>query len=347
MIDFSKKEWKILLILILIFLIIIFLFKIRIVLLPFIFAIILAYLFKPFIKRLKKREFSSNGAIIILLIVIFNIIFISALVLLPVFIREVEILALSLPEYISIIENEYNKLSNLYKRLDIPFIAEIVNQFLGEIEDNALAFLNNISNYILNSLSILLSIVISPIITYYILRDHELFKDTIYKIIPAHNRKIFISLFDEINRIFIAYLRGQFWVSVIVGIMVSIGLYFLKVKFFLILGLIAGITNIIPYIGPIIGTIPAALIALMSSYLQTIGVILLFLIIQQIESSLIAPRIMSKSVGLHPLTVIFSILAGAELFGIWGLIFSIPFAGVFKAVINIYLDHSSPLKKIY
>src|SRR6056297_1722151 len=134
MIGFSKKEWKIVLLIIIIFLIFIFLLKIRIVLLPFLFAIILAYLFNPFIKRLEKREFSSNGAIIILLIVIFNIIFILALVLFPIFIKEIESLALSLPEYINIMENKYSNLSSLYKRLDIPFIDDIVNQLLGQIE---------------------------------------------------------------------------------------------------------------------------------------------------------------------------------------------------------------------
>jgi len=110
-----------------------------------------------------------------------------------------------------------------------------------------------------------------------------------------------------------------------------------------LLGILTGITNIIPYIGPIIGSFPAVLIACLSSPLKALAVVLLFVLIQQIESVFIAPKILSKNVGLHPLAVIFSLLAGAELFGIWGLLFAIPVAGSIKVLTRLIIRHFSLL----
>jgi predicted PurR-regulated permease PerM len=164
-------------------------------------------------------------------------------------------------------------------------------------------------------------------------------KRSFLKFVPKEKVKICFKITKEINDIFVGYLRGQIWISIIVAIMSGIGLYFLRIKFYIILALLSGITNMIPYIGPIIGAIPAVSISFFSSPLQALGVILLYVFIQQVESGLIAPKIMSEKVGLHPLTIIFALLAGAELLGVWGLIFAVPVSGIIKVFIKLFLKN--------
>jgi predicted PurR-regulated permease PerM len=341
----TKKEYQFGIMLLFIGGIIYFFIKIKIVLIPFIIGIIFSYLFNPFIIIMKKRGFSRQGAIILLIGIILIIFIFAALILIPVLFNELESLALMLPGYINSIEGFINYIGEEYKRLRLPLmIKDIINEFLHRMEEFIIGFINNITESLPGVLTYILSILIAPIITYYILKDKDELQENIIKAIPRKKRLFFLKLGKEINMIFVGYLRGQVWISVIVGVLSSIGLYFLKVKFFLLLGLISGITNMIPYFGPIIGGIPAVLIALLSSPLKALGVLVLYVLIQQLESSIISPKIMSERVGLHPLTVIFALLSGAELMGIWGLILGIPIAGSIKALIKLTIQYLVPIK---
>ena len=336
--DVSKKEVKAAVIIIMVALIIYLLYLIKMALLPFLFGIVLAYLFNPFIVYLKKRNFSRQGAILILVIFVFNIIFISGLFLFPTFINELNNLTVMIPKYINSIGEIINDINQKYKQIQMPgVIQQSLDKFLTQIQDFIINFIQKITEVLLNSIPYIVSLIISPIITYYLLRDIEDLKKIVIKNIPNNYKKICFKLGQEINQIFVGYLRGQIWVSIIVGILSGVGLFFLKVKFNLILGLVSGLTNMIPYIGPIIGAIPAVFISFLASPLQALGVVLLYLFIQQLEGGLIAPKIMSENVGLHPLTIILALLAGAELAGVWGLIFGVPVVGVLKVFLKLLL----------
>lgn len=324
----------------LVFSLIYFFYLVRIVLLPFIIGIILAYLFNPFIKYMIKKGFSRQGSLVLLLIFIIIIILFSGLVLFPLFISEMEDLAESIPVIITAVEEYIDFMHNEFERLHLPvIIKDSLLKSLVKIENYIVELIQNTTEFIINSLSHVLILFLAPIITYYLLKDITLIKKSFITLFPREERKFYYKLVKGINNIFIGFLRGQVWISIIVGLLGAVGLYFLKVKFYLLLGILTGITNIIPYIGPIIGSLPAVLIACLSTPLKAVAVILLFILIQQIESTLIAPKILSKNVGLHPLTVIFALLAGAELLGIWGLLFAIPVTGSIKVLIRLINEH--------
>ena len=313
---------------------------------PFVFGIILVYLFNPLIIYLRKRDFTRNGAIIILSITIFNIMFISGLILLPILVKEVENLSEMIPNYIYSVNEIIKYIDESYHAFDLPgVIQQFISQFLQQMEKEMIDISKRVTEMLLNSVSIFFIFFLAPIISYYILRDIDLIKKKLTHLIPSGKKGLFLKYGRRINKIFVGFLRGQVWVSIFVVILVSISLFILRVKFYLVLGIIAGITNMIPYIGPVIGAIPAVFIALLSSPLKAVGTVVIYIVIQQVESSIIAPKILSEKVGLHPLVIIFSILAGAELFGIWGLLFSIPLAGIFKVVFELALELLTPLKQ--
>ncbi|MFW6238440.1 MAG: AI-2E family transporter [Bacillota bacterium] len=311
-------------------------YRVRSILPPFFLGILLAYLVNPFINFMKKRNFSRRGALFFLLLIILNVLLIFGLIIFPRLVSEIESLTEMLPEYINSIEEVINYFNREYRQINLPnMVEESINRLLEQLEESLINFLQRLTEGILSSLSLLVTLLLTPIISYYLLRDIELIRETVREIIPV-DKKNFLSRFSrEIDRIFMGFLRAQVWISLIVGLLAGIGLYFFDVKFYILLGLLAGVTNMIPYFGPIIGGVPAALLALLSSPAKMVGVILLYSVLQQVESVLIAPRIMSGNVGLHPVTIIFALLAGAELFGVWGLIFAVPIAGSLKVFLRL------------
>src|SRR5690554_1649257 len=336
----SKRELKIPFMLLLLGGIICFILCIKGILLPFIIGLFLAYLFYPLICFLDRRNISRTWAIYLISIVFLMLLSIAVFFIFPSIIREIEELARMFPQYTERIDKYIDFLNREYHRIRLPAILkELLDRFLLKLEEQTISFLEGITEYILNSLGTILSLVIAPFITYYLLKDAELLKKGILNYIPPGYRQRIVYLGKEINKIFMGYIRGQIWVSIIVALMSGVGLYFFQLRFYVILALFAGLSNMIPYIGPIIGGVPAVLLALLSSPLKAFGVVVLFLIIQQLESSFIAPEIMSEEVGIHHLSIIFALLVGAELFGLPGLLLAVPLGGSIKVLINFIYDY--------
>ena len=336
MVNIAQKEVKLVLVVLVLIVLIYGLFQIKMAVLPFAFGIILAFLFNPFIAFLEKRNYSRQGAVLLLIILVFNITFIAGLFLFPVFINELQNLTTEIPEFLDTIAETIDYFNQQYQRIALPpLLQESLNQLLQEVEAIVVEGVHLITEMMLTSIPLAFSLLVAPIISFYILKDLNVIKKTLIGLIPDDDRNLSLKIAREINHIFVGFLRGQIWISIIVGILAGIGLYFFEVKFFLLLGVVAGVTNIIPYIGPIIGAIPAVFISFLDSPLKAAGVILMYVVIQQVESNVFAPKIMSTRVGIHPLTIIFSLLAGAELAGIWGLLLGIPVAGSIKVIINL------------
>ncbi|MBC8421402.1 MAG: AI-2E family transporter, partial [Actinobacteria bacterium] len=143
---------------------------------------------------------------------------------------------------------------------------------------------------------------------------------------------------DRINHVAGRYIRGQFLISIIVGILCTGVLLILKVDFPVLLGAIAGIFNLIPLLGPLVGGIPAALAALFISPLKALLVIVLFIVVQQIDNYVISPNVMKYQVGVNPGLIIFSLIAGGALFGFWGLLIAVPTVAIIQETLKYYVS---------
>ncbi len=162
------------------------------------------------------------------------------------------------------------------------------------------------------------------LLTFYLTVDEQAIKKTALWLTPAPRRAFVAELVERIERRLGHWLRGQLTLGLVIGVVSTVGLLLLDVKYAFALGLIAGITELIPTVGPYLGMLPAALIGLSQSPMTAVWVIVLYWLIQQTENNFLVPRIMSRATGLNPIAVFLGLLIGAKLAGLIGILLSIP-----------------------
>lgn len=310
------------------------------ILLPILWAIVISYLINPLVNKMSKFKISRLWSVIIIYIGIFLLLFIFSVTIIPRIATEIKGFAETLPVYTNEAIDFFNKIYieylNSVSNLPREFIGVEVafSEYLNRIEIYIIDLFKNITEKGLSIFSNLVGIVLVPIFTFYFLKDTDYFRRKALRSVPKIIRNDVISIFKDINKLLNNFIRGQLIVAALVGILSSIALLILKVEFALLIGAIAGISNVIPYFGPIIGAIPGVAIALLDDPIKAVWVIVAFFIIQQIESAIIQPKIVGDSVGLHPVFVIISLLIGGELLGIAGLLFAVPIAASIRVVLN-------------
>ena len=186
-------------------------------------------------------------------------------------------------------------------------------------------------------------LLLTPFFAFYILKSRFGLIRNLYPLVPNHVFEMFLTLHYKINKQVGVFVRGRILEAFIVGLMIGTGLLILDFPFPVILGLFASVTNLVPYIGPIIGSIPVLLVALVNDYelSQILLVMGLFFFTQVIDSMILVPIFLARIVNLHPLTVIVIILAGAQFMGIIGMIISIPLVNAIKVSVMAIYQHIS------
>lgn len=181
----------------------------------------------------------------------------------------------------------------------------------------------------------LLIAVISPIIAFYLLVDVPQLRRVALSLIPAPAKDEVLLLAERLNRAIGGFFRGQLLVALIVGVLSSIGLGVIGLKFWFLVGMIAGLFNVIPLVGPWIGGVPGVAIALTTgSPLQAVLVVAVLAGVQQVDNHFITPQVMQRAVQLHPAAVMLALLAGGSLAGFFGLLLAVPIAAVLKILIG-------------
>ncbi|MBC5798562.1 MAG: AI-2E family transporter [Candidatus Eremiobacteraeota bacterium] len=173
-----------------------------------------------------------------------------------------------------------------------------------------------------------------PVVSLYMLAEGEMMKRFLLGVIPQKNRERTLAVLAELEHVVGGFIRGQLVVAAVVGTLVTLLLLGLHVPYAILIGVLAGILDVIPYIGAVAGYLPAAIIALVTNgFTDAIYVTIGFIAINQLEGHLISPRIVSRTVGVTPLAVIFALLVGGELFGLPGLLMAVPVAGVLRVLV--------------
>jgi predicted PurR-regulated permease PerM len=323
------------------------LYLIRIAIIPLIIAIAIAYLLAPIVTLLQ-RKMRRIFAVTITYFIFIGIIFTIFFFIIPVIIDQFRTFIVEFPTYMqnfTRVTNDFlqnskiiHYIENLIGNEIIPEDTTAITQyFISRINLEGINIFQSATILGRSLLSIVLYLVVGPLLGVYILIHSEKIKTMFMKVIPRRHKNQTSVILDRINKVGGRYVRGQILVSIIVGVLCTIVLLILKVDFAILLGFIAGLLNIIPLLGPIIGAIPAALAALTISPLRAVLVILLFIAIQQIDNYVISPNIMKYQVGVHPGIIIFSLMAGGALFGIWGLIIAVPTVAILQEILRYYL----------
>mgnify|MGYP000973840912 CR=1 FL=1 len=200
-----------------------------------------------------------------------------------------------------------------------------------------------IINFVTNLGGSILSIVLGIVVSIYFLKDKDFFlrlwRKTLHVILPMKANTMVSETLRDINRVVSQFLRGQMLDALLIAILSSIAFSIIDLEFAVFLGCFAGICNIIPYFGPIISTIPAALVGLITEgFSQAFFAALAMIIVQQIDSNILYPRIVGSTVGLHPLFILISVTVGGYYAGIPGMILAVPIAGIIKVLLMKKLD---------
>lgn len=314
--------------------------KISIVLIPFTIGIFISYILDPIVIFLVKKGFKRTVAVSLLFFVLFASVIIALVYFLPLIIFELNNLIKVIPEYTFKIERFIKILRLSYKEVLPAEIQEVVDIAVHNLEKRTIKLLQNMINNIMRIFTHLFSFILGPILGFYFLKDMDLIKKNIITFLILKNKQKFLYWFKKIDSTLGHYIRCQLIISFVIGVLTTTALYILKVDFALLIGILAGVTNIIPYFGPIIGCLPAVFIALLKYPQKIVWIILAISIIQEIESGIISPYIMGQNVGLHPSTVIFALLTGGIFFGFWGLLFAVPVAALVKDLMFADLKNS-------
>lgn len=200
------------------------------------------------------------------------------------------------------------------------------------------AFLQDLPSTLTQSFTILL---LAPFFAYFMMKSRLGLIRNLYPLIPNHVFELLLSLHYKINKQIGMFIRGRLLEAGIVGVIIGLGLFILDFPFAIILGSFASLTNLIPYVGPIIGSIPVLLVALVNDYetTQILLVMALFFVTQVFDSMVLVPIFLARIVNLHPLTVVIIIISGAQFMGVLGMIISIPLANALKVSIMAVYQH--------
>lgn len=308
-----------------------FLIRVRGVLTPFYLAFAIAYLGNPVIVLFERRQVPRSFAILLLYALVGVAVTLMVYAVLPSLGRELEQIVETLPEQTRRLEELISKTFSDLRRVPVPnALEEVINLGLRRGEALLGQFAAKTAEILVGMVTNVVHLILAPILAYYLLKDYQSIKRVAVGWLPKEARRRVIEMTGYIHRVVGGFIRGQLIVSAVVGALIAAGFSVIGVRYALILGLIAGIADIIPYFGPIISAVPALVLALLNSPLSALWTLLWILAVNQFEASVLGPKIVGREVGLHPLTVVFAILSGGELMGITGMLLAVPVAAAVK-----------------
>lgn len=310
--------------------------------LPIIVSIVISFVLNPLVNALTtwswgaKRQTLPRGIAVLLafLLTVGAIAIASTFVLLP-FIREFDRFVVELPGLILKIQDIAAALSLQVSAVQLPAnINGLIDQSIASAASFSADVARRIFTALLGFAGRIVELVVVPVLTYYFLKDWQLLRDSFISFFSVAARERVHNLIAEMAQVISAYIRGQVMVSIVIGGMVFSGMYVLGVEYPLVLGLLATITETIPIVGPIIGAVPAVMLAYLLSPALAVKVIVFYIVIHQIENQIVVPNIMGHTIALHPVLIIISLLIGAQLYGIIGMMLAVPAAALLRVLVK-------------
>lgn len=223
-----------------------------------------------------------------------------------------------------------------------PQVEEFVNSVTNSIQEIAVASSRYLVSFVSSAVSATFTLILVPFFFIFMLKDHEKFAPQIYDLFSGDRRIWIKKTFEDIDTVLRSYVQGQVLISFLLAIMMLIGYLIIGLEYSLLLAIFAFFMNMIPFIGPWVSLVPAVVVALIQDPILVVWVCVITLVAQQIESNLITPNIMGKSLDIHPLTVISLVLAAGNIAGFIGILVAIPTYGVIKVIVqNIYHERKS------
>lgn len=308
--------------------------------LPVILSLVLVFMLNPIVERccripcLFGRGELPRSVGILLAFILTGVGFfaIAAFIFLP-FIREFNEFVVDLPRLLKKVQILMIGLQQQASLIEIPDnVRDLVNQGIAKATAFSVDLAQRIVNAVFSFASQVVELVVVPVLSYYLLKDWRSLHSGFINAFSPSVRNHLRSVLGDMGSVISGYIQGQLIISLIMGVLVFIGMVAMGVSYPLVLGLLAALTETIPVVGPVIGAVPAIVLAFLISPELAVKVILFYIVIQQVENHLIVPKIMGHSIDLHPILVVVSLLIGASLYGVVGMIVAVPVAALLQVL---------------
>ena len=299
-------------------------------------SVLIAYLIDPLVNFMEKAKIRRTVGIISIFLMFSVVVTFMFAFIFPIIYGEILKITSELPKYISILSSKLEKISlSMDIKLDIETLKSFLMQKAGSISKVIISASAGLGSSLYDIIKYLINLMLIPILVFYFLKDFKTIKQNLFYILRNRMGEFDIDeAFAEFNQIVKTYFRGQLLVSLFLAISYTLVLVLVGVEGGISIGFISGVLSIVPYLGFLTGFVSSLLISYLqfNDFLHPMYILIGFSIVQFVESNFVTPKIVGESLGLHPTAVIFALMTGGYLFGIGGMIFSLPVAAFIKVV---------------
>jgi predicted PurR-regulated permease PerM len=311
--------------------------KIAIIFPPLVLGIAIIYLLNPVVSWLERRHIPRLVGSILAYVLLVGVFSAAAFFIVPVLVEQGQDLADRFPELVEDAQEEISSLADrmgLSVDVSLPTGQEVSDWFSDpDNQDIVRSQLGTVADWTLNVFQAVLVALVAPVIAFYLLLDLPSVSERIRNLVPSYWRDEAVHLFVQISTAVGGFVRGQLVVAFIVGVMTSIGFWIIDLPFWLLIGMISGFFNIIPFVGPWVAGALGALAGLTSGDpSKAVWAALVALIVQQIDNNLVSPVVLRATVRLHPATVLLALFAGGAVGGLFGVLMAVPTVAVIKII---------------
>lgn len=325
-----------------------FLFKpvgsfLEIVLLPMILTGLLYYLLNPMVDWMERHKVSRTVGISILFVLIVLLIVWGLAVAIPSIQEQATSFVQNLPSNIQKIESRITGLLEderfeQFRPTALEMLDKVNDQIITFVQKFSSSAVNWASNLISTASQIVVAVLIMPFILFYLLRDGQYLNKHITQYLPIKWRVPIGTVLSDVNSQLSNYVRGQVTVAVIVAFMFSILFSIIGLNYSVTLGVMAGFLNLIPYLGSFLAMIPAVILGLIAGPFMLLKVLIVFMIEQTIEGRFVTPLIIGSSLNIHPITILFVLLAAGQMYGVLGVLLGIPIYASIKVLVKAIFE---------
>jgi predicted PurR-regulated permease PerM len=312
------------------------------ILMPFAISAGLAYLGDPLVDRLQRYRISRTFSVCLVFIALSALILPALVVLTPLLLDQIRTFVRHIPDYLAWIQNTGLPAIGVRLPPELALEPDNLKEALADNLPQAGGFAKDLLGLLSKSGGVLLvllaTLLLIPVVTFYLMRDWDRLIDWVDQAIPARHRDTVRTLARESDVVLAGFLRGQLLVMLALSVIYSAGLSIIGVNLALLIGIGAGLVSFVPYLGFIAGILTAsiAVLAQMQELTPLVWVLAVFMFGQVIESMILTPWLVGDRIGLHPVAVIFAVMAGGQLFGFVGVLLGLPAA----AVVAVLLRHA-------
>ncbi len=314
-------------------------YVLRDVLLPFVAGISIAYFLDPPTSFLQRKTHSRTVALGVVCAVLILVLLLGFFIIVPVIQKQLGLFLSNLPAYVGLL---WNRLEPYFVEVKKIFPAQTDNlqQTVSEHLSGGVKLLLGTVRKVLSGsmafINLLSVLLITPVVAFYLLRDWEKFCRVIKDLLPREEARTIRKLLSEMNDIISGFVRGQATVCLCLGVFYAVGLTLSGLDLGLLIGLGIGVLSFIPYVGSTIGFITSVGLSIVQfdDWKHVVAVVVVFFLGQMLEGNVLTPKLVGEKVGLHPVWVMFALLAGASLFGFLGVLIAVPTAAIIGVLVR-------------